>query len=59
MQPNNKLEVILFAVPHMSDAGMREMIAIVSAVRWIAEHNCPEGFGTYWHKLCQELVQEC
>ena len=57
MKPRNKLEAVLFAVPHGGHS-MQDIVAIVAAVQWIAEHECPEGFGTYWHEKCQKLVKE-
>ena len=58
MEPENKLEAILLATS--ATAGVREdIVAIVAAVQWIAEHDCPDGFGTYWHERCQKLVQPC
>ena len=56
MEPKNKLEAILSATA--ATAGVPyDIIAIVAAVQWIADHDCPDGFGTYWHKRCQELVK--
>lgn len=55
MTPNNKLEAILMA---RTEGTITDTIAIIAAVRWIAEHECPEGFGTYWHEKCKKLVEE-
>ena len=57
MNPKNRLEAILLAVPHDGHL-TQDIVAIFAAVQWIAEHDCPDEFGTYWHKKCQKLVAE-
>ena len=57
MEPKNRLEAMLFAMPHGKQS-IQDIVAIVAAVHWIAEHDCPEGFGTYWQKKCQALVKD-
>ena len=57
MEPKSRLEAILSAVPHGGHT-TQDIAAIAAAVQWIAERDCPDGFGTYWHRLCVSLTQD-
>lgn len=55
MKTENQLSEMLSKIANLSN--IEEIVAIVAAVQWIAEHDCPDGFGTYWHEKCQKLVK--
>lgn len=57
MEPKNKLDNLLEGAMYNGGMEVHDAIAIAVAVHWIATHDCPDDLGTYWHKICQELVK--
>ena len=53
-QRRNKLEDMMFP---LADENLPEVMAIIMAINWIADHDYQEKFGVTWYETCKELVK--